>query len=89
MAWRVEFLPEAERDLRKLDKPVRRRILLFLDERIVRGSDPRSIGEALTGPDLGRYWKYRVGDYRIVTRIDDRIVRVLIVRVGHRRDVYR
>ena len=89
MAWRVEFVPEAEKDLRKLDKPVRRRILAFLHERIRSSDDPRSIGEALAGPDLGKFWKYRVGDYRIVARIEDTIVRILIVRVGHRREVYR
>jgi mRNA interferase RelE/StbE len=50
--------------LRKLDRPVQRRILAFLEERIERLDDPRSIGEALKGGELGDFWKYRVGDYR-------------------------
>jgi mRNA interferase RelE/StbE len=51
--------------------------------------DPRSLGEPLRGPELGRFWKYRVGDYRLICHIRDREATVLVVRVGHRRDVYR
>ena len=51
--------------------------------------DPRSIGESLKGSKLGAFWKYRVGDYRIVASIEDGALRVLVVRVGNRREVYR
>jgi mRNA interferase RelE/StbE len=51
--------------------------------------DPRSLGAALKGDELGQFWKYRVGDYRIIAQIVDREIRILDVRVGHRRDVYR
>ncbi|MGD0838481.1 MAG: type II toxin-antitoxin system RelE/ParE family toxin [Polyangia bacterium] len=51
--------------------------------------DPRSIGEALRGSRLGGLWKYRVGDYRIVAKIEDQLIRILVVRIGHRREVYR
>ena len=51
--------------------------------------DPRSIGEALKGSKLGEFWKYRVGDYRIIASIEDRAVRIVVVRIGNRRDVYR
>ena len=51
--------------------------------------DPRSIGEALKGARLGAFWKYRVGDWRIVASIEDEILRVLVIRVGNRREVYR
>jgi mRNA interferase RelE/StbE len=51
--------------------------------------NPRSIGEALTGSTLGDYWKYRVGDYRIIADIQDDRVRVLVLRLGNRREIYR
>ncbi len=51
--------------------------------------DPRSIGEALKGASLGGFWKYRVADYRIIADIEDERIRILIVRIGNRREVYR
>ena len=65
-----------------------RRILDYMDGRIARLENPRSIGKALTGP-LGDLWRYRVGDYRVICDIQDDIFRVLVVQVGNRRDVYR
>lgn len=87
MAWQVEFEEAALKDLAKLDKQVARRIITFLRERV--SNDPRSVGEALKGSKLGAFWKYRVGDYRIVASIEDGALRVLVVRVGNRREVYR
>lgn len=89
MAWTVEFLPEAARELRKLDRQVAAWLLRFLDQRIRRAEDPRSIGEPLRGERFGAYWNYRVGDYRLICRIQDQQVVVTVVRIGHRRDVYR
>lgn len=89
MAWTVEFLPEAARELRKLDRQVAARLLRFLDQRVRRAEDPRSIGEPLRGERFGAYWKYRVGDYRLICRIQDQRIVVTVVRIGHRRDVYR
>ncbi|MBA1159413.1 type II toxin-antitoxin system RelE family toxin [Microvirga mediterraneensis] len=89
MAWRIEFDPAAERELSKLDPQVARRILKFLRERVATLDDPRSIGEALRGSRLGEFWKYRVGDYRIISHIEDAAVRILVVKIGNRRDVYR
>lgn len=89
MAWQIEFLPQAAKELARLDKPVIERILRFLDERIRPGKDPRALGEALRGEKLGKYWKYRVGDYRVICNIqDDRIV-ISVVTFGHRSGVYR
>ena len=87
MAWTVEFLPQAARELRKLDRPVAARLLRFLEERVRRAEDPRSIGEPLRGERLGAYWKYRVGDYRLICSIQDQRIVVTVVRIGHRRDV--
>lgn len=89
MPWSVEFLPEAAKDLRKLDRSTAQRLLKFLDERIRHGNAPRSIGEPLRGERRGAYWKYRVGDHRLICRIEDDRVVVTVVRVGYRRDVYR
>ena len=61
----------------------------FLRERVSPLKDPRSLGEALRGDDLGSFWKYRLGDYRVVAEIIDRRVVIIVVRVGHRREVYR
>jgi mRNA interferase RelE/StbE len=89
MAWRIEFDPAAERELGKLDPPIARRILAFLHDRVAPLDDPRSLGEALKGSRLGEFWKYRVGDYRVIAGIEDAVLRILIVRVGNRREVYR
>ena len=89
MGWTIEFLPQAVKDLGKLDKPVARRILKFLHERLAPMDNPRSIGEVLRGPELGKYWKYRIGDYRLICSIQDQRLTVVVVRIGNRRDVYR
>jgi mRNA interferase RelE/StbE len=89
MAWTVEFLPEAARELRRLDRQAAARLLRFLDERVQRAGDPRSVGEPLRGERLGAYWKYQVGDYRLICRIQDERIVVTVVRIGHRSDVHR
>jgi mRNA interferase RelE/StbE len=89
MVWKVEFDPAAVRELDKLDPQMTRRILTFLHGRVAVLDDPRSIGEALKGSKFGEFWKYRVGDYRIISHIEDGALRILIVRIGNRREVYR
>ncbi len=87
MAWNIEFDPAARRQLEKLDKSVSDRILRLLHERVARLDDARAIGERLKGP-LREFWKYRVGDYRLICSLkDDRLV-VIIIHVGHRREFY-
>lgn len=89
MAWRIEFDPGAEKELHKLGRQTAQRLLKFLSEWIAPLDDPRSIGEALKGSKLGTFWKYRVGDYRIIAEIQDAAICILVVRVGNRRDVCR
>jgi mRNA interferase RelE/StbE len=89
MAWTIELDPAASKELARFDPTVVRRILRFLDQRLAQLEDPRSIGEALKGPKFGEFWKYRVGDYRIIARIEDNKVLILVLKVGNRRDVYR
>ena len=88
MAWQIEFTPEAEKQLRKIDHQSAKRILIFLSERIATSEDPRNLGKAMKGV-LREFWRYRVGDYRIMCRIEDDRLLVLVVRVAHRREVYR
>jgi mRNA interferase RelE/StbE len=89
MAWRIEFERNAERELAKLDPQAATRILRFLQQRIAPLEDRRSVGEALRGSKLGAFWKYRVGDCRIIVHIEDHVLRILVVRLGNRKDVYR
>ncbi|MFZ4380606.1 MAG: type II toxin-antitoxin system RelE family toxin [Sandarakinorhabdus sp.] len=89
MAWRIEFADSAAKQLRKLDPQVARRILTFLRDRVATLDDPRSIGEALRGKELGDFWKYRVGDWRIIADLDDGVMLITVIRLGNRREVYR
>jgi len=89
LTWRVEISDNAKKNLAGLDKAVAKRITDFLRTRVATLDDPRSLGEALKGSRLGDFWKYRVGDYRIIASIEDRALRVLVIRVGNRREVYR
>lgn len=88
MVWTIEFLPEAAKELKTLDRQVAARIVKTLETRIAPLDDPRMLGSALTGDHAG-YWRWRIGDYRVVARIEDERVTVLVVRVAHRREVYR
>lgn len=87
MAWQVEFDPDALKDLRKLDKPIQIRLVGFLRTRVSSLSNPRDIGEALSGQRLGNYWKYHVGDWRIICDIQDQKTLVRVLRIGNRREV--
>ncbi len=88
MAWTIEFVPEAAKELHKLDRQVAARIVKTLEERIATLDDPRQIGSALVGDHAG-FWRWRIGDYRVIARIEDERITILIVRVAHRREVYR
>lgn len=89
LAYRIEFDPDALKDLKKLDRPIQQRLVGFLKTRIGALENPRDIGEALAGARLGNYWKYRVGDWRIICDIEDMRIVVRFLRIGNRRDVYR
>lgn len=89
MVWKIKLTKEVAKTIRKLDKPVAKRILQFLHSRVSNLDDPRNIGEALAGSQLGEFWKYHVGDYRIICRIEDKEVYILVVQLGHRKSVYK
>jgi mRNA interferase RelE/StbE len=87
MAWNVKVSPRAQRQLDELDKTVARRISRFLYARIGKLNDPRQIGERLQGT-LSEFWRYRVGDYRIICSLEHERLVVLVLRIGHRREIY-
>jgi mRNA interferase RelE/StbE len=87
LAWTVEVGTFAEKQLRKLDRPVQKRLIDWLDDRITGCKNPRHFGEPLRG-DLAGLWRYRIGDYRIICEIQEEKVVVLVVAIGHRREIY-
>jgi mRNA interferase RelE/StbE len=89
LAFEIAFDPEAVKDLKRLDRPVQKRLIEFLKNRVAPLDNPRTIGEALAGAKLGAYWKYRVGDWRIICDIQDHLIVVRVLRIGNRREIYR
>lgn len=89
MAWRIDLTDSAAKQLRTLDPQIARRVLTFLRDRVAPLDDPRSLGEALRGKELGEFWKYRVGDWRIIADLDDGVMLITVIRLGNRREVYR
>jgi len=86
LAWQIEVSETAKRSLSKLDRGVAKRIIVFLRERLGAAPDPRALGKPLRGP-LREYWRYRVGDYRLICDIRDQVMRILVVDVGDRKDI--
>jgi len=89
LVWAIEFDEAAKKELAKLDPQVARRLLDFLTQRVISLKDPRSFGQALKGSKLGEFWKYRVGDFRIIAKIQDQKMIILVLRIGNRREIYR
>ena len=89
LAWRIELTATAVKQLGKLDKKEAKRITDFLRNRLALQDDPRKTGHALVGPQFGAYRRYRVGDYRLICDIQDTALRILVIEVGNRREVYR
>ena len=87
MAWNVELAPAALKEINKLDPQTGLHIRKFL-VRLTKIENPRSLGEALQGSRLGEFWKYRVGDYRLICSIEDNRLVVLVLRVGNRKEIY-
>ena len=89
MAWRIDIAPAVKKELDKIGQPAAGRIVKYLHERIAPLSDPRSLGDALKGPKFGEYWRYRLGEYRIIAKIEDDALLILVLSVGHRKHVYK
>jgi mRNA interferase RelE/StbE len=87
VSWAYRFDERALKELKKLDKSTQKEILAYLDKRIAGKADPRRFGKALHA-NLAGIWRYRVGDHRILCQIRDGELLVLVISVGHRRNVY-
>ena len=87
MVWTINYSDRALKSLRKMEKQNARRIVDFMDLRIAVAADPRQSGKPLKG-ELGEFWRYRVGDYRILCEIRDDELVILAATIGHRREVY-
>ena len=88
MAWRIEFVPAAAKEVKKLGRSEAARILTALEQRIAILDNPRTLGSALTG-EVDGLWRWRIGHYRVIARIDDTRITILVVLVAHRREAYR
>ena len=89
MAWTIKFTKTSQRQLKKLDRSVALQVVDYMDKRVALLDDPRSQGKNLVGPRLGSYWRYRVGDLRVICDIQDNVLTVLVVEIGRRREIYR
>ena len=89
MVWIIKYTESSSKQLKKLDKQTALRVLDYMDERVAVLSDPRSLGKNLKGPKMGEYWRYRVGDIRVICNILDGQMTVLVIEIGNRREVYR
>ncbi|MBU3538115.1 type II toxin-antitoxin system RelE/ParE family toxin [Polynucleobacter sp. UK-Gri1-W3] len=89
MAWIIKYAESTSKQLKKLDKQTALRVVDYMDERVAALDDPRSLGKNLKGPKIGEYWRYRVGDIRVICNIVDGQMMVLVIEIGNRREVYR
>ena len=89
MAWIIKYTESSSKQLKKLDKQTALRVLDYMDERVAVLDDPRALGRNLKGPKIGEYWRYRLGDIRVICNIVDGQMMVLVIEIGNRREVYR
>lgn len=89
MTWIIKYTDTAVTQLKKIVKPVAVRLLDYMDQRVATADDPRSLGKNLVGPKLGEYWRYRVDVTRVICKIQDDQVCILVIEIGSRREVYR
>ncbi len=87
MSWDYSFAAKARKDFQKLGRPIQKEIITYLDNRVAGDADPRRLGRGLKA-ELAGLWRYRVGDYRLICQIRDQELIVLVVTVGHRKDIY-
>ncbi len=88
MPWKIEFDQDVEKDLKKIDRQMQRRILDYLRQRVATSTDPRTLGKSLRGP-LSHLFRFRVGDYRVICQIKDAQILILVISIAHRKEVYR
>jgi len=87
LAWQIEFADSVLKQLKKLDKHTAKQVVDYLDKKIAALDDPTTAGKPLSGA-LATFWRYRVGDYRIICHLDEESITVLVLRVAHRKSAY-
>jgi mRNA interferase RelE/StbE len=89
LVWIIKYTESSSKQLKKLDRQTALRVLDYMDERVAVVADPRTLGKSLKGPKMGEYWRYRVGDIRVICNILNGQMTVLVIQIGNRREVYR
>ncbi len=87
MEYEVVFTEKALKSLKKMDKHISSLIIGWVEKNLQGCTDPRQFGKGLTANRSGQ-WRYRVGDYRLLADIQDEKITILIINIGHRRDIY-
>ena len=87
MKYQVVYLPQVIKTLEKLDKYTKRIIVEWIEKHLVDCEDPRIFGKPLTANRVNQ-WRYRIGDYRVIVKIEDNRLVILVIAIGHRRDIY-
>ena len=87
MKFEVIYTKKALKSLRKIDKAQQRLIVAWIEKNLIDTEDPKATGKPLKGT-LNEFWRYRVGNYRILAEIDDNEIKIIVVNVGHRKDIY-
>jgi len=88
VTWKIKYLKSVQKDMRKIDQKDQTRIREYLESHIAHSDNPRNFGKLLKG-SYSEFWRYRVGNYRIVCELDDTSITILVLRVGHRKDIYK
>jgi len=88
MKYAVEYTKTAVKQLKKMDRKIAAFILSYIEDKLFNCDDPRIYGKALKG-DLNEKWRYRIGEYRVLAKIEDKKVVITVVEVGHREDIYK
>ena len=87
MSYKVEYIPQVVKTLEKMDKYTRRILVEWIEKHLVNSENPRIHGKPLAANRVGQ-WRYRVGDYRIVALIEDDKLVILVIVIGHRKEIY-
>ena len=87
MQYKVVYEKKAIKNLSKIDKNQQKMIFAWIEKNLVNTKEPKKYGKTLKG-NLKEYWRYRVGNYRVLADINDDQIQIIIFNVGHRKDIY-
>lgn len=87
MTYQVVYTKKAIKSLSKIDQSQQKLIIAWIEKNLVHTEDPKALGKSLKG-NLKEYWRYRIGNYRILADIDNDEIKIIIFNIGHRKDIY-